>query len=75
MMMVLRMKSVYLYRIKQDICAEKFVYHAKKFAYTVALGTPMRLPLITFLSIIGLEGRIIFTDCEDGLIQGFAQIP
>ena len=63
------------FRIKQDICAEKFVYHAKKFAYTVTLGASVRFPLIAFLSIIGLEGRIIFTDCEDGLIQSFAQIP
>ena len=62
-------------RIKRGICAEKFVYHTDKLAYTVALGTSVRLPLIEFLSIISLEGRIIFTDSEDGLIQGFAQIP
>lgn len=61
--------------VKRQAVTEKLVYHAKKFAYTVTLGTPMRLPLIAFLSIIGLEGRIIFTDSEDGLIQGLAQIP
>ena len=61
--------------IKRRISAEKFEYYSEKLTNTVPLSTAVGLSLIAFLGIIDLEGRIIFTDSEDGLIQGFAQIP
>ena len=63
------------FRIERGICTEKLVYYAEKFTHTMALSTSVRLPLIAFLSIIVMEDRVVFTDSEDSLIQGFAQIP
>ena len=60
--------------IIERIRTKKFVYHTEKFSCTMTLGTSVRLSLITFFSIIGMEGRRIFTDSEYGLIQSLAHI-
>ena len=60
--------------IIERVCTKKFVYHTEKFSCTMALGTSVRFSLITFFSIIVMEGRRIFTDSEYGLIQCLAHI-